>query len=491
MPDETTPPASAAPSAASSAPRGRRSFFFQPIKRPIWAYRWFHVGLGLALVLLLCSFILPPIVGTLRLAQPVLVPVVIGLAAAYVFNPLVTWLEKRRVARPVSAVSILVLIAGVLIGLAVIMGPTVVSEARAFARDFPDRAATLADRMGVQADNLDPEFIPSAPAPAPTDAPKPAPVAPPAPPTAPAPDAPPAHEGAETPVAPPVPPTAAAFPANEPKPAGAEPAPGSSANRQAIKDWIDTQLDHLREQPIGTESIPGKAVAALGYGWLFVTKVMSWSAYLAVGVVVASMCFVVFSWHFNAVCAWPVPFIPVEYRAEVLRLARACDKSIQAFIRGRLVQAAIFAVLLSVGWFLCGVPYAILIGLAGGLLALLPYLAVLALPMALGLLWIKMVGPHGDGLVWWKLLMPALVYAGAQILDGWLVEPYVQGKATGLSPLAVLLAVMLGAALGGVVGVVLAIPTAACVLILWREALLPRLKALADGAQQQDAGGAG
>ena len=60
-----------------------------------------------------------------------------------------------------------------------------------------------------------------------------------------------------------------------------------------------------------------------------------------------------------------------------------------------------------------------------------------------------------------------------------MVEPLVQGQATNLDPLTVMLVVLVGGTLAGLLGMLLAIPLAACEKILSREWLLPKLRDVA------------
>jgi predicted PurR-regulated permease PerM len=155
------------------------------------------------------------------------------------------------------------------------------------------------------------------------------------------------------------------------------------------------------------------------------------------------------------------------------------DKSVAAFIRGRLVQALVMAVVLSIGWWIAGVPSWLLLGVLSGALNLVPFAAVVGFLAALVLAIVDSVA--GGGFSVWVLVWPTVVYVFAQGLDGWVVEPIVQGKATDLDPVSVLLAVMIGGALAGLLGMLIAIPTAACIKILSREVILPRLRRLAAG----------
>ena len=165
------------------------------------------------------------------------------------------------------------------------------------------------------------------------------------------------------------------------------------------------------------------------------------------------------------------------------------DRTIAAFVRGRLVPAVVMGVLLSVGWWLVGVPYWLLLGMLSGMLNLVPLVAavgwlaavLLALLHHLSNSAVPGVEAAETGFTIWVVLWPTVVYLAAQAVDGWIVEPIVQGKATDLDPLTVLLAVLIGGALAGLVGLIVAVPVAACIKILSQQVILPRIRAALSG----------
>lgn len=156
------------------------------------------------------------------------------------------------------------------------------------------------------------------------------------------------------------------------------------------------------------------------------------------------------------------------------------DRSVAAFVRGRLVQAAVMGAILSIGWLLAGVPYWLLLGMGCGLLNLVPYAAVVGCLAAVAMACVHALAGPEAVFTWGVVIWPTVVYVAAQLIDGWIVEPLVQGKATDLDPLTVLLVVLIGGALAGLLGMLLAIPAAACVKILAREVILPKWHAYAD-----------
>ncbi len=160
------------------------------------------------------------------------------------------------------------------------------------------------------------------------------------------------------------------------------------------------------------------------------------------------------------------------------KLLSEMDQAIGAFFRGRLLIALLMSVMLGAGWFWVGMPYWILLGLGAGLLSLIPYAASLIWPFAILLKYLDMsMGSSGTDNYWMQVLVwPSAVYLGVQIIEGWILTPWVQSQSTDLSAATILLVVLIGGALGGVLGLILAIPFAACLKILAKELIIPRIR---------------
>ncbi len=285
-------------------------------------------------------------------------------------------------------------------------------------------------------------------------------------------------------------------------------------------------------QSVDYTSLAARVVSWLGVGIGVIGSTIGYVTYLGVAAVVVAFCFFFFLWKWPSITSWFVPFIPVKRRDHALEILRKMDASVYGFIRGRLIQSTVIAIVLSVGWspLFADVPYFLLLGIGGGLLNLIPYAAVVAWPIAVLLAWLDslsggtvmvavppdalaaahsaaaalmpgLAGPPAMGAMsvaaipsvvqatpgfdlWGVLIWPSVIYFIAQGLDGWVVEPTVQGKATNLDPLTVLLAVLVGGSTAGLLGLLIAIPTAACVKILGQEVFLPTLRQwAAEGGQ--------
>ena len=235
--------------------------------------------------------------------------------------------------------------------------------------------------------------------------------------------------------------------------------------------------DFLNEQSF---EMVGKAASVvmrgLDIGVGVVGSTIGMISYLMIAVIVIAFCFYFFSWRFNRIVAWFDQFIPAAHREKTVHIIKRMDRSVSAFIRGRLVQSLTMGIVLSFGWWMAGVPYWLLLGVLSGLLNLIPFAAVVGCVAATVLAVVDHLAAGGSFSVW-VLAWPIIVYSIAQLLDGWVVEPLVQGKATDLDPLAVLLAVIIGSAIAGLLGLILAIPITACLKILAEEVVIPKARA--------------
>jgi predicted PurR-regulated permease PerM len=134
------------------------------------------------------------------------------------------------------------------------------------------------------------------------------------------------------------------------------------------------------------------------------------------------------------------------------------DAKLGAFVRGQLVMITLVSTVLSIAFWAIGLPYWLLIGVAAGLLEIVPVIG----PLAAGLVAI------GAGLtVSWQLaaVAAAIVY-GFRLVQDYVIGPRILGHAVGLSPLVVLVTVTsVGLLLGGPY-VLLATPAAAILATL-------------------------
>ena len=155
--------------------------------------------------------------------------------------------------------------------------------------------------------------------------------------------------------------------------------------------------------------------------------------------------------------------LPRAIAPGTVALARECDAVLATFLRGQLWVMFALGLVYAAGLWLVGLDLAFLIGMAAGLVSFVPYLGLVVGAVAGG---VAAAAQFHD------LLHPLLVlavFAGGQLLEGFLLTPWLVGDRVGLHPLAVIFAVLAGGQLFGFVGVLLALPAAAVIAVLLRH----------------------
>ena len=154
--------------------------------------------------------------------------------------------------------------------------------------------------------------------------------------------------------------------------------------------------------------------------------------------------------------------MPRSIRPTVRDLAREIDAVLSEFLRGQgmvmLALAAYYCIALSVA----GLEFSIAVGLVTGLLVFIPYIGFglgLMLGMLAALTQFNTLGP---------IIAIAAIFMIGQILEGFVLVPYLVGDRIGLHPLAVIFALMAFGQLFGFVGVLLALPASAALLVALR-----------------------
>lgn len=190
--------------------------------------------------------------------------------------------------------------------------------------------------------------------------------------------------------------------------------------------------------------------------------------------------FFFFCTGYGQVLAFWESLLPEHKKGRVLDLASKMDAVISGFIRGRLIICATMIGVYTVGYALIGAPAAWIAGLLVGALTLVPYAAGVAAPVIMLLMWLD-PGEGWQASWWWIVGSPLAVLGVSQVLDDYVLTPRIQGKATNMDTPTILFASIAGGALAGFYGLLLAIPIAACIKILLKEIFWPRVRDWATG----------
>lgn len=163
-------------------------------------------------------------------------------------------------------------------------------------------------------------------------------------------------------------------------------------------------------------------------------------------------------------------FLPAEYREPVIGFLREFDAVLRQYFRGQFVIASILAVFYAVGFMIIGLPMAIPFGLFVGVLLMVPYLQLVAIVPAIVLAIMRSLS--SDASLLGSFIAVGAIFVIAQALQDWVLSPRILGKATGLSPVSVMLGLFIWGKLLGFLGLLLAIPLTCLGITYYRRVVL-------------------
>lgn len=152
--------------------------------------------------------------------------------------------------------------------------------------------------------------------------------------------------------------------------------------------------------------------------------------------------------------------------ADLHRTTIALDEGGKRLSRYFLSQFAVncaFGAVIWGGLFLIGVPSPGLWGILAGLLRFVPYVGTLIAALA-PIILSTAIDPG-----WTMTIAVALLFVIVEPLVGYVVEPFLYGRSTGLSPVSVVVAAIFWTWLWGPVGLILAMPLTLMLVVLGRH----------------------
>ncbi|MFD0678748.1 MULTISPECIES: AI-2E family transporter [unclassified Paenibacillus] len=156
--------------------------------------------------------------------------------------------------------------------------------------------------------------------------------------------------------------------------------------------------------------------------------------------------------------------VPKAKRKQVIKLLVDIDTALGNYIRGQMLVCMIIGLLSYAGYWMIGMPYALLLACLVAVFNIIPYLgpffgAAPALILA-STISLKMV------------LMVAIVNTVCQILEGNVISPQVVGKSLKMHPLLIIFALLVGGEFAGVVGLILAVPFFAVMKVILQHVFM-------------------
>ena len=218
----------------------------------------------------------------------------------------------------------------------------------------------------------------------------------------------------------------------------------ASLQKYAVGNW--DAIQPMLERLFGSLKIGG--VALIG-----------WIVNLVLAPVV--MFYLLLDWHH--IVDRLGALIPRPWQAKLGSLSLDIDAVLSQYLRGQFLVMLILAAYYSLALWIAGIPSALPLGLITGLLIFIPYVGYsIGLALALLVATLQFAG-------WEPIIAVAVVYGIGQVLEGFMLPPFLVGERIGLHPLAVIFALMAFGQLFGFIGVLAALPASAALLVGLRE----------------------
>lgn len=147
--------------------------------------------------------------------------------------------------------------------------------------------------------------------------------------------------------------------------------------------------------------------------------------------------------------------LPRAWRSDVWRILRIINGVFSRYIRGQLILALIVGLASTIGMFIVGAPFPIILGVISGITEIVPIIG----PILGAIPGLALAAFHPEG--WVMVLKVLAVYLIVQQLENNLLVPKIQGDSVKVHPALIMVALVVGSQVGGLFGLVLAVPVAA------------------------------
>ena len=220
-------------------------------------------------------------------------------------------------------------------------------------------------------------------------------------------------------------------------------------------DFDDKVHDALKEL---AESLPGAATTVLGLAGGIFGSILS--------LVTLTFLSLFLLMERPGITDWLFGFTPSKAEARWRPVLEDSIQAVSSSLIGNIAISLVAATVAGLSAWAFGLPFPIVLAVITGLLDLIPQVGATVAAVILVAVALTVSTPAAIA-----MLVIQLIY---QQVENYIVYPVVYRRAVELSPLTTIVSVLIAASLLGVVGAILAVPFAAVIKIVLREAGAPR-----------------
>lgn len=159
-------------------------------------------------------------------------------------------------------------------------------------------------------------------------------------------------------------------------------------------------------------------------------------------------------------------------RVEVSTLIKKINSVLSKYLRGQIILIISLAIMLYFGFSLLGIKNALTISILSAIAGIVPMIGAIAGIIVGTFVIVLSGGIHAFNIgIVETILVVIGIYYGAQLIQDYILAPFILGKAVRLHPLVILFAALAGGNIAGILGLILAVPVAATIKIILEFAL--------------------
>lgn len=153
-----------------------------------------------------------------------------------------------------------------------------------------------------------------------------------------------------------------------------------------------------------------------------------------------------------------------DWRTRVEAVLDDFHSTLSAYARAQLISCVVIGVLCTVGFYLIGLNYVILLGILAGIFEFIPLIG----PITVAIIVILTASFSADP---WDALYAAIFLIVLRIAQDYVIYPRIVREGIHLHPLAIILSVLMGEQIAGIAGVFISIPVVALLTVLYKHVL--------------------
>lgn len=145
-----------------------------------------------------------------------------------------------------------------------------------------------------------------------------------------------------------------------------------------------------------------------------------------------------------------IKVLPPRMRKDASEIVKQADHQISSYIQGQILVAICIGIMVSIGFFIIGMKYALLLGVLAMFTSVVPYLGPL-IAITPAVIIAIVTSPF-------MIIKLAVVWTIVQLIDGKFISPQIMGKSLQIHPITIIFVLLTAGSLFGVAGVILGIP---------------------------------